>query len=425
MAAEPGLRLRFAPGSNGIMVGRARLHPSADVESHWVTNPARMTEGGHQDVMTVGRIGFSLLQPSELLELTGRGSAEYRRYWGVTNAETRKLSTPLGRLRADAHLNPQSAFSLKMSDSLTRSAEPANQVESRRMLHWMNTIEASARVRPGGGALVLEAGYGYFIDYYDREGNVGDPKMLDTRHHLPEGRLMWQFLPKTALFLEATGILARYPHADAAADATASGEPPGNVAANILAATIGLRGLVTKRLSVLLKAGYGNSFVDDDYGDFSKPVAIFDVAYELSSATQTNFGLRYAVRPTSFFRYFEQLQGSWGFTVKLLDRLTVAAKVNIQRLAFGRNPKQEWAEANPSAEPGAATPLEQPESRTDMDIAGRLSVTYQIQQWATVGIHESLSLRQSNWLMRSQRDGEPTETNYLYNSLYLGLSMRY
>jgi hypothetical protein len=119
-----------------------------------------------------------------------------------------------------------------------------------------NTASAQAMWSPGGGRLMTTLRYSNIIDIFETGSgfeygsNLTNQMLLDVA---------WKWLPKTALFVQAVQGWVTY--LNSAAGSTGS-DPTvqAKVDSYPLHAIVGLRGLITTKMSALLALGYGNAF---------------------------------------------------------------------------------------------------------------------------------------------------------------------
>jgi Putative beta-barrel porin 2 len=120
-----------------------------------------------------------------------------------------------------------------------------------------NNNQASAEVRwaPGGGRLTGTLRFTNMVDLYDETYNYANALtntlMLDAS---------WKWLPKTAVFFNATQGWIYYLNNSNAPPNTAQAAKNDSYPLHV---TVGLRGLLTEKTSAILAVGYMNAFYSD------------------------------------------------------------------------------------------------------------------------------------------------------------------
>ncbi len=400
-------RLTLALPGDGIKVGDGRFHPGGQVETHYVLNPGyRRDDIG--DVYLVGRLGGELEFPSERLDLKVDGGIERRQFLGLENRDTRKLSTFAGGLSTKLHINKGKGTAVRVQGNVTRFADAANQSISGRLLHLTGTAGVGLDYTPGGGALVFSVDYNVYYDRYDRDQGIGtggcknptlagcfNPTVLDNLRHLPKIRSTWKFLPKTAWFVEVEGAITRYP---------GGGEFAGggkNAPVNLLLAQGGLVGNVTNKITVLAKAGYGNTFLSTP-DNFQSAVGQLEGTYTFSETMKAKAGMVRTVQPVSLFKYFDIWRAYARYDHLLFGKTELSLQLQYDYLLFGQ--------------PVAGAP----EQRKDGDLLGLFSIEHHFRDWFVVSLIERVDLRKSNYV--SATNGQ---VSYVHNDVFLKAGMKY
>ncbi|OGQ77687.1 MAG: hypothetical protein A2289_06380 [Deltaproteobacteria bacterium RIFOXYA12_FULL_58_15] len=389
--------------ATGFKVGDGRLHPYLQVDSRFVANPGRQSGGGTNDVVLVARPGLDFVLPSDALDFKLNGDVEWRQYMNVGDEDTSKLSTLMGQAALDAQINKQGAVGFGLHERFQRTADPGNQTVTARLLRVTNDAGLGIDLRPGGGALVFSPSYNFIYERYDRpesEADPGtylqDPENLDSMTHLPKLRASWKFLPKTALFVEAEGQLTVYPNA--AVDT--------NVDTNIFLAQVGAAGSVTQKIALLLKAGYGGTFISADNlgadANFNSVVGQAEFNYLASETMRFRAGALRTVKATPLFKYFDLVRGYVGYD-QTFGAFQVGAKLSYDYMIF-------------------ATAVSGPTSdRNDGNFQAELSLAYRATEWLTVSLTERADSRSSDY----SAGADSPQFDYFMNDLFLRISARY
>jgi hypothetical protein len=263
-AQEPPI----ASGGNGFKVGDGRLHPFFDLELRLdsavgyfpdptTPDPNDLTATLSPELVLRLRPGLKLEVPSSKMALNASGRLEYVRYTGLLTQQSTYASHLEGAADVTAHFNPQGQVSFILADQFIRSDQTRNAALGAGVLSLFNELRASVPIRPGGGAIEITPKAAWGVEFFDPIGlatpvgcveGVCDPVTVDAFDYtnLNGGvEARWRFLPKTALVLDANLDLRSYLQDTASPDAL------------LLRAMAGLAGLVSSKIAVTAKAGWG------------------------------------------------------------------------------------------------------------------------------------------------------------------------
>jgi hypothetical protein len=288
--AQQALGLATQVESDGFRVGeRAVAHVFGNVDVRYDSNPSIRNDAPGSDLLLRFRAGGSIARPSDRLQLKLGLSFDYTQFLGVTNPATRRLSAPQGQLDFGMLANKTGRFTFFFNDTLTRVDSAANISLTERMRWTRNFAQIGSDIRPAGGrALEFRVTYGLdFILYDPDQQSVQEPLGLSFMTHVANLTTLWRFFPKTALVADVQGAFTIYPFPAV--------NPNPNV--NALRAQAGMVGQITEKLTVVAKAGYGNSFIFAVPGAFVTP--------NFSSAIAT---------ATATFRPSDHMRLSGGYT---------------------------------------------------------------------------------------------------------------
>ena len=229
----------------GVRFGDFVFVPSLGIEGRYNSNVFRQDsrEGRSEAGILTLRPGFTLANPTpSWLRLTWDASVDVNFWFSSDENATRQ-----GRIAADTGLRaeflPRSVVGFFIADRFVRSDQPRNYSVSQRYDRNFNHAEAGLQVRPGG-ALQFDLSYAYNFELFDsfKDGNR-------TYH---EARLLgsWAFFPKTSLFLDVDW---RYQDWSRDKVGYRSDSMP-------LRALLGVRGYITRKIAVDVRAGYGQGF---------------------------------------------------------------------------------------------------------------------------------------------------------------------
>lgn len=219
--------------------------------------------------------GFKLNNPTySWVKLAWDAQAIINQYWSEDDAASRQ-----GRFGVETSLRadffPRSVFGFFVSDKYVREMVPPNYpTQSRRFDRNVNHAEAGIQIRPGGNALEIALSYAFNFYLHD------STKEFDRFYHEARLLMTWDLLPKTTLFLDGNW---RYTDWQSVAPGLRVNSMPLRVA-------VGLKGFVTKKIGLMVKAGYGQGFYDNgpEYQNFigeasigfkPTPFTLIDVGY--------------------------------------------------------------------------------------------------------------------------------------------------
>ncbi|HKO46397.1 MAG TPA: hypothetical protein VJV79_01655, partial [Polyangiaceae bacterium] len=140
---------------------------------------------------------------------------------------------PTGRVGADTYLN------------FVRQGQPSNNPDAQNAFD-RDSFRAGAGVtwRPGGGLFDWRLGYEFLYNYFEK-ANFSNLNNFQNQVNM-RGR--WRFLPRTALLYDGSYTWVDYPNPTVQNDGT------------IARSSIGLRGLITNRFSLLTMIGWAGTF---------------------------------------------------------------------------------------------------------------------------------------------------------------------
>lgn len=316
----------------GIRTGDVVIHPSAWVAGGYDSNvflESSEDASAINDAMVLnvgGGVGLRNRNPRRV-DLRLNGQFTYRHFTAINELDPAASDLVSSRnaisdARADvfAGFNPHGSVSLELLDDFRYTERPPYSerqglVASSRVDGSPTAIVGFEKIdnaagadvvfRPGSGdagarALELRLGYRFRLIRFIDATEVGAARANLNAHEL---RMLgkWRFLPKTALELDVQYHVNDF--AETSVDTgfgslelapTRDGTP--------LWAWLGLRGLVTQRLSLVLRAGYGNSF--NEVGEsFSGLLARVELQYTIEPTLTARLGYTHGASPSAFANF--------------------------------------------------------------------------------------------------------------------------
>ena len=400
MAQDGAALVTPSTGGNGFKVGSGRLHPYFHLETRVdsgagyfppdeSTTPEDLSPELSGEVAMRFRPGFRLEIPSSRLELTLDANLEYVLYTGLVTERSGAASHLEGAADLTARLNPDAPLSLELSNQFVRSDRTRTAALGTGLLSLFNETRVKVPWRPGGGAVELTPSAGYALEFFqplsgapprDCTEVACNPLLAeqfdygDLRFAL-EGR--WRFLPKTALVVD-TGLDLRSYFND--------GSSP---KASLLRAMLGVAGLVSPRIAVVAKAGWGQDLAASGAGTF---VAQLEGTYLFSPTMSFKGGYLRKLEPVAAYGVFTDNRGYLEARALLGGKLTLRAGGAVDFLSFS-------------------------DERTDTLISLDVGPEYQLRPWLTVAAGYMLGSRSSSL--------EGRGLNYSRHEGYLRLSATY
>lgn len=304
-SSTPALAAEIDPLENGLKVGEGRLHPYLELESRSDSNVVLVpdTQLPEGDVILHIRPGFTLDVPSSTAAVHLSAEGDYLKYLGVQSPTTQKLDRIFATALAGLTFNKDGAVAPSLSGAFTRTDNTPNLL----LLHSAIANIVDGRfvlaIQPGGRALVFEPGYLINYQRYDERRGVevagcgGDPTCASDRvgafnriTHTAQLNARWKFFPKTAFVLDSSLGAAQFFQQSTFDSLNFKLQG-------------GLQGLLTTRLSVIAKVGWG--FQPGD-GAYSSLIGHLEFAYMASRFSQLKLGYQRsydaAPVPGAFYR---------------------------------------------------------------------------------------------------------------------------
>jgi hypothetical protein len=284
--------------------------------------------------------GLKIVESGTQVSLTGSAFLDYADYTGWL-APTHDLSYLGAGIGAQLAVGKTGPVGLTVNEGFTRSDHTTNPALGIGTITDANDLGARVAFRPGGGAIEAGLGYNFGIENYELRANgvVGcgnDPNCTgadfsnfnsQTHRFSLDGR--WKFFPKTALVADAQFALRRY--ANAGLDTNGK---PFNIDADPFQAELGLAGLITEKIRVVIKGGYANTFTSS--GDnFSGPVAQLEAGWDPTETATATAGLIRTVQPvSSTFAYYGDYRGYLSGKIAV-GRVNFSATGSLDLISFG------------------------------------------------------------------------------------------
>lgn len=356
--------LQAAAEGPGLLVGESRLHLGLAVEGGYDNNVTFSSPAVADAVLHIKPM-LKMDVPSEKVAFNLALTGDVTRYLSVSE-DTSSYSTVQGTASTSAVFNPKGRFNFSLRDDFTRSSEPRYDIAGT-FARTHNSAGAAFDFRPGGGALSVGLGYSFVFDFFDEGTGLSGG---DSYSHQPSFDVRWKFFPKTSFVLSASGDLKRYPNTQETLGVTYQ-----NTDMNAIRATVGLVGLVTPKLSVTLRAGYGNTMaVESASGDFASAIGMAELGYDMTLQTRFSLGYSRDFQPALLFGYVGVDKFYASARQGLFGRLSLQLNGAVALQAYG----------TPAV--GQNLPAG---NRNDVVITVGAGADYEILSWLSVGVADN------------------------------------
>jgi hypothetical protein len=258
---------------NGIRFGPGRLHPYLDLELRYDSaagyfpsdpaNPNSPVELKPELLMHI-RPGFRYDSQGPENSFGLNAYYDYVWYTGILTAGSSAASRSEAGADLHGEFNKEGAVEFDVGDTFARSATPRDIGLGIATISLYNQLRVAVPIHPGGHAFTVKPHGEYAVEFFSGYSGVPpslgncnidlgcaqDPSDYDYQQYSGGVDLHWKFLPQTAALLETSYEGRSYFHPERAP------APPGSM----LKILPGLAGLVTPKLSVVLKAGWAQGF---------------------------------------------------------------------------------------------------------------------------------------------------------------------
>jgi len=332
----------------GIRTGNFELHPGVGLDFGFdsnVFNASSSTPNAVQSalrlrvapafyVSTLGqqRTTNSDAPSTALPTVNFRGGVGlvYHEWIGLGSSGSRDVSS-LRNLGAQASLRfdffPQRTWQFGVGADFIRQIQPgaADDTASRTINQSTfnrNSVLANLEVAyaPGRGVYELRFGYNLFANFFD---NVS---FNDSMTHQGFARMRWRFLPKTAIVWDGTVSHLSY--------LNTSGSSTGLFDSTPLATRVGMSGLLTNRVSLLVLAGYQGTFYER--GDNADTVVgQAEVQWLIDARSKLRGGFVRDVQPSVFGNFFIRNRGYVSYMQSFGGRFVLSVDAGVGYNQYG------------------------------------------------------------------------------------------
>lgn len=420
--AQTWLSDRKRAEGSGIRVGDLEIHPGIGAEFGYISNVYNAEPGAELPstaLRVAPHIFLSTLSEQRLEEgAAGAPKPGFLKFKGGLSASILHYfaeDTPGTDFGTDLNLQltiaPERPFSVSLLENFNRTDKPfsdpatdpnqadvANQVApDTDFARYTQVAGVRLQAQTRGGLLQGGLGYRMKYDWYVDDAFATNNNLT----HSVDLTGAWEFLPKTALFYEAT-----YSHQDYTENDDEDSSTSQRLLDNDqLNARLGFNGAITARISATLAAGYGVGFFGgNDYegvvlnaeGRWTpSEVSEWALGYEraFQSAYEGNFVLRNNI--------YTRLRFFFG------GAFVVASKLAVEFLDFGPNPAQMNRE------------------RSDIRYSADVSGEYRMVDWLALTVQGSAIIDDTDFVaVAMNADGDTLEDPAKFNAFEAWIGLR-
>jgi hypothetical protein len=320
------------------------------------------------------------------------GSVDIRRYLKTGDTQTdrdiKDQNAVNPTIAGTVEFSSDQTLSFSLTDNFSRYQQAPYTEGTDPITRDDNMASATLRFAPGGGRFRAMLRYSNLIDKYEGAfnlgSNVGNEGVLDVG---------WRWLPRTSLYLQAAqGAITYF-------SAAHSG-----FASFPLRTLLGVRGLLTDKLSVNLAAGYSNAFYSgtSSPSGFGNVGIIAEVNYALSLLSRAGLGYHHDFVNSPFVGAYYNMDAFYGSYQQIVaSRLVTYLYGRFENRRFG--------------------PDHIGVSRADNNVTAGAAIDYMIGNFALLGASYSLNLNRTI----SGADGETGRLDYTKHTVLFRLGFLY
>jgi hypothetical protein len=394
-------------GPNGLKVGEGRLHPFVDVEPRLDTAAGFFPSGGggnpslnpSPEVVMHLRPGVKFDLPSNAVAIDFAGALEYLYFTGLITPGSYVASRLEGAANLNATVNRQGSVELQVGDDFAYSDKTRNLALGVGALSLFNEARAQLNIRPGGGALEISPRGSFGLEQFRplslvapagcnvASCNPANVPRMNYQNFRGGLDARWKFLPKTAIVIESSFDARQYP------DATF------NQPALLLRVVGGLQGLLTTKIAVVAKAGWGYDFATPAVAGNNANTFIghVELSYLMTEASNFKVGYYRTLEPTPVYQTSRDDRIYGDARMLLSGRLALRAYAAFDLIAFTGQP------------------------RSDIAVTFDPAAEYQILPWLYAAAGYTLTTRSSG---DPQASGSSTD-NYTRHEAYVRITAAY
>jgi hypothetical protein len=359
----------------GVRAGAMEIHPSVFVEGGFDNNvfydsvddvgspnsASLLRAGGGVDIenMRSNNVNFRL-----------GGNFVYRHLASIDDPESRLSDEAVearnGIANAKAYgmlaILPRSSVTLELHEDFRYTERPGYETSVAGFEKIANKVGPDLRFRPGSGALELRLGYRFQLTQFLDASSLGaGAERASNESHDIRLLTHWRWLPKTALLLDMRYRAINYARPEEFLGQGQNAQSADRDSTPFRIET-GIKGLLSKRISVVLLAGYLNTFnvVGESFVGF---VGKAELRYRIEPTV--NFGVGYERDGSdSFFSNFYSLNRFYADAeLHFFSKVSLGGRLAFDDISYSAN-----------GAPGGV-------ARTDPVLRTRVFARYNFTEW--------------------------------------------
>lgn len=319
---------------------------------------------------------------------------------GETNSSQRAFMPAVNGL---VEFSSNQTLSLSLADTFIRLEDPPYVENDVPIVRNMNLAAVQLRWAPGGGRL---QGLLRYTNTYDKFETTALNHNDSMAHDLMLD-LGWRWLPKTAIFMRVSQGYIMYLNDD-----------PARIKYNSypLRALLGIRGLVTRKVSVNLALGYANAFYEGDRsespstGGFAGSLsATAEISYRPSVLNSLNLGYRHDFQNSVLGNFFYVDAAYAWFQQQIAGRVAAVISGKYEHRRF-QIPGM-----------GGAGPS----TRTDDFVQAGAAVDYHAAGWFFTGVGYSMMLNNSDEPPTNPSNPDQSGASFVKHQIFGRIGLTY
>jgi hypothetical protein len=304
-------------------------------------------------------------------------------------------------------------WSFQLTDSFIRMEDPpyaaisGSTAGSAPITRDSNLASVQAQWSPGGGRISGTLRYNNTIDVFEQDSGFSYASSLSHQLVLD---LSWKWLPKTALFFEASQGWITYLNStsDAEMAALMDGRKSSSYPLRIY---VGLRGLITQKMSAMVALGYIDAFYasgTSNSGFLGSTYADAQISYSPSLLNRLTVGFHQDIVNSVISNFYYESAGYASYVQQFAGRVALDLSGRLSHRIY------EDLLFDPT------------HSRTDNTITAGATLDYFIRNWAYAGVGYSLLANLSDYhLPAGPAGGEGASVEYTKNQVFARLGITY
>ncbi len=329
---------------NGIKVGEGRVHPYFDLETRYDSAVGFLPSGAAGTSVSLVGEAIAHFRPGLRLELSTPstqvdfdGNVDYLLYTGLLSPGSQAYSRLHASVSLGTAFNKSGVVEFQLGDRFVRSDRSTDPALGIGVLSTYNQATLGLPIRPGGGALEIVPSGSWTIELFEALASTtllpptcpdaADPKCNGAINNYSSlaGSLeaRWRFLPKTAFILGASLDSRTYLNG-------------GGAPTLLMKATGGLAGLISPKVSTVLKAGWSQDFgaTAATAAPARTVIGQAEIGYLMSETANVRLGYARTLQPIAVYGAYSDDRGYLEANLLFGGRLKLHAGFGVDYLSY-------------------------------------------------------------------------------------------